>query len=255
MKKKIKVLFFNFKSDSYFRTRILDKIQVDYDVTITDTKIQKEAISYLKDNPKTIFVFNAETISEYMQSRTILSDFKNHYRSELYSIGVLDSINDDISSSLKKLGCKKLFSKSAQPSDIEKTIRRVIENTFEATPVYELPKSALAIEMDVGTGDQCLRCNLDSFSDNNLLVELEGNGNYNPGDRIKLRVVFEYDNCKVDLMIDGTIEHIEKTDLPSVSMLNMNLSSSESLSLENFMLLYQKKQDSINEFMSLAKGA
>lgn len=258
MKKKIKVLFFNFNSDSIFRIKILEKIQIDYDVCVTDTKNQKEAITYLTKNPRTIFVFNADTIGEYMQSRTILAQFKDFYKSQLYSIGVLANVNPDISSTLKKLGCKKIFNNQANPLDVAKSIHGAFEKGPAPYKVkvkeYHLPKSNLAIEVKSGNSEDRLICNLDSLEANSLLVELQGLGSYNPGDKLKLNVVFEYENCKVDITLNGVIEHIEKTDFPETSMLNMNLSCEESLTLENFMVLYQKKQDSIDEFMTLAKG-
>lgn len=253
MKKSINVLFFNFTGESIFKDKILEKVELDYEVRVLNTSNQKEASLFLDQSPKTVFVFNAHTTAEYMRARSVLSNYRDRHKKSLYSIGVLGTVNDQIIGSLKNLGCKRIFDQSAKPIEVAKIIRQSDEKK-SSYRMFELPKSVLAVKVESKSGAE-VSCLLDSIDENSLLVELEGVNDYVPGDRIKLNVVFEYENYKVDLMIDGLIENVEETDQPQISMLNMNLSSEESTSLENFMVLYDKKQQKVHEFMRLAKGA
>lgn len=253
MKKSINVLFFNFESDSVFKEKILEKVELDYEVKVVNTSKPKEATNFLNRSPKTVFVFNSATTKEYMNARSILSNYKDKHKKVLYSIGVLGTVNDQVTASLKNLGCKRVYDQSAKAIDIAKLIRQSDEKK-SSFRMFELPKSVLAVNTQTKSGAS-VSCVLDSFDENSLLVELDGINDYVPGDRIKINVVFEYDSCKVNLEIDGLIEHIEETDLPQISMVNMNLTEDESTSLENFMVIYDKKQQKINEFMKLAKGA
>ena len=253
MKKSINVLFFNFPEESIFKDKILEKVELDYEVKVLNTSNQKEATLFLNQSPKTVFVFNTVTTAEYMRARSILSHFKDRHKRTLYSIGVLGTVNDQITKSLRLLGCKRIFDQSAKAKDVATIIRDSDEKKSSSHHVFELPKSALAINIESKLGIPA-KCLLDSFDEESLLVELEGINDYSPGDRIKLNVVFEYDSCTVDLKIDGLIQNIEETGIPQISMLNMNLSADEIAGLENFLVLYHKKQEKINDFMKLAKG-
>ena len=253
MKKSINVLFFNFDGESVFKDKILAKVELDYEVRVFSTSNQKEANHFLLQSPKSVFVFNSVTTAEYMRARSILSNYKDRHNRTLYSIGILGIVNDQITGSLKKLGCKRIFDQSAKANDVAKIIRQSDEKK-SSYRMFELPKSVLEVNVESKSGEE-LNCLLDSFDENSLLVELDGVNDYAPGDRIKLNVVFEYESCRVDLKIDALIEYVEETESPRISMLNMNLSNDESTSLENFMVLYDKKQQEINDFMILAKGA
>lgn len=254
MKKSINVLFFNFTDESTFRDQILSKVEQDYEVNVVNTSSAKVVTNFLNKTPKTIFVFNAESTTEYMRARTILSNFKENKKKALYSIGVLSNVNEEISASLKALGCRKIFDRNAKPLDVAKIIHQSNQENQPTAKTFDLPKSVLAVNVESRPGTS-VNCLLDSFEENNLLVEIDGINDYLPGDRIKLNVIFEYESCKIDLQLDAVVGYIEETDLPQISMLNVNLSDDESISLENFMILYDKKQQKINEFMLLAKGA
>ena len=253
MKKTINVLFFNFPKTSSYRTKILDKIQLEYNVNVFDSDNQEEAVQILTQKPKTVFVFNAHTTAEYMRCRTILSNYKEFHKKNLYSICFLETVNREISQSLKALGCRRIFDQSAKAIDVANTISSTV-NFEEPQREFVVPKSELAIEVK-SKSDKVLKCSLDSLDEDNLLIELQGSEEFSPGERIKLKVVFEYENCKINIDIDGLIENIERTEFEDISMLNMNISEDEVMSLENFLVLFAKKQQKIHEFMELAKGA
>ena len=85
------------------------------------------------------------------------------------------------------------------------------------------------------------------------LIELITEDNFNENDNLELNIVFKYNRCKVELLLDGKIEGVEKTS-ETGCVLTVKLSNDESISLENFMSLYQQRQKSIDDFMILAKG-
>ncbi len=70
---------------------------------------------------------------------------------------------------------------------------------------------------------------------------------------IEVQIVFLYDRCRVELLIAGKIQNISaENDISTI--VTVDLSQDESLKLEQFMALYQKRQAQISEFMEMAKG-
>ncbi|MAZ47094.1 MAG: hypothetical protein CME65_00935 [Halobacteriovoraceae bacterium] len=72
------------------------------------------------------------------------------------------------------------------------------------------------------------------------------------GQNIELQIVFVYDRCRVEIMVEGQIDDI-LTENAESSIVALHLLDDESLKLEQFMALYQKRQSQIKEFMEVAK--
>lgn len=70
---------------------------------------------------------------------------------------------------------------------------------------------------------------------------------------IEVQIVFLYDRCRVELLIAGKIQSISAENDVS-TIVTVDLSQDESLKLEQFMALYQKRQAQISDFMEMAKG-
>lgn len=95
---------------------------------------------------------------------------------------------------------------------------------------------------------------LEHFSADELEFEVKSSEvvDLKEGDKIDMQVVFVYDRCRVEVMVDGTITGIQQENEAS-SIVSLNLSQDESLKLEQFMALFQKRQTQIQEFMEVAQ--
>ena len=109
--------------------------------------------------------------------------------------------------------------------------------------------------MTLKTKEENLTLKLEHFDENSLDLEISTSDSYlyNSGDQIELNIIFEYNRCKIELLLDGTIETIELNS-PETSSLCIKLTMNEQENLERFMALYSQRQKSIDDFMMLARG-
>ena len=95
---------------------------------------------------------------------------------------------------------------------------------------------------------------LEHFDSNELEFEIKTEDalSLERGQNIELQIVFVYDRCRVEIMVEGQIDDI-MTENAESSIVALHLLDDESLKLEQFMALYQKRQSQIKEFMEVAK--
>ena len=98
-----------------------------------------------------------------------------------------------------------------------------------------------------------LECRLSDFLEEEVVLEVVGDFDVKLGDEFSLKVNFVYDKCKIDIELDGNISNIEKYG-ENACYITLNLHERSGDKLEYFMSLYEKRQNSINQFIELAKG-
>lgn len=95
---------------------------------------------------------------------------------------------------------------------------------------------------------------LEHFDSNELEFEIKTEDalKLDEGQTIEVQIVFLYDRCRVEIIVEGQIDAVN-TENSTSSIVAVSLKDDESLKLEQFMALYQKRQGQIKEFMELAK--
>jgi len=96
-------------------------------------------------------------------------------------------------------------------------------------------------------------CTLEDFVEDEVTIQMNKSSNVEVGETIEVVVIFKYNRCKIEIELNGDISDIECSET-GVKFATIALHHVESTSLENFLSLYEQRQQSINDFMLLAKG-
>ncbi|MBC74585.1 MAG: hypothetical protein CME64_01075 [Halobacteriovoraceae bacterium] len=101
--------------------------------------------------------------------------------------------------------------------------------------------------------DHSHSCIVDYFGDNMIDLEIFSRGDIPKDTEVNVKIRFVYDGCSVDISTKGSIESYEEVDEGNY-MLNVKLQKDESAKIENFMALFQKRQDEVLQFLREAQG-
>lgn len=145
------------------------------------------------------------------------------------------------------------FSLKVEPEDAPNVLEYINENS----EVCNLNLQDGRVETDISTskGKNNFSCKIDNFESDNIVLEVEGICDLEPGDHLSLEIKFLYNKCKVEIELDGTVEDYQtSSNLEESTFLTIKLSQSEEEKLNYFMSLYEQRQKSINDYMKLAKG-
>ena len=96
-------------------------------------------------------------------------------------------------------------------------------------------------------------CVLDYFGENMIDLEIFSRDDIPADGEVNVTIRFVYDGCSVDISTKGSIESYEEVDEGNY-MLNVKLQKDESAKIENFMALFQKRQDEVLQFIREAQG-
>lgn len=241
------IIFYNVTPTDYIRVKsILKELKTFLGSPVCAMAIVKNSDSTVKDSLKELGV----------------RDIFSH---NFHSNDIIEKIDQYISSS--KLKEKPIETAESKKQNDENILNHVVDNNDyrqeEFSQVISEAINAKDINLDSGNlaidleTDQKLNgivsCSIENFEANQIEIALEGQNNFKKEDSIKLNINFQYNRCKVELMIDGIIEENEHTSEDGC-VLTIKLSNDESISLENFMSLYQQRQKNIDNFMISAKG-
>lgn len=276
---KAKIIFFNFSSSDELRLKLEKSLVFPKKVEVICTANPNIVLKVLKANPQTIFIFSALTTSGSTLVESVLIEYSKLKNGGVFSIGVTSAGNIAEADALKSLGVNYVFTEET-PLDmismhLNKRIELFLDNeksrehkvTIKADSQNEnleqkvpshLASEQINLEsgkMTLKTKEENLTLKLEHFDENSLDLEISTSDSYlyNSGDQIELNIIFEYNRCKIELLLDGTIETIELNS-PETSSLCIKLTMNEQENLERFMALYSQRQKSIDDFMMLARG-
>ena len=279
MSMKAKIIFFNFSSSDELRLKLEKSLVFPKKVEVICTANPNIVLKVLKANPQTIFIFSALTTSGSTLVESVLIEYSKLKNGGVFSIGVTSAGNIAEADALKSLGVNYVFTEET-PLDmismhLNKRIELFLDNeksrehkvTIKADSQNEnleqkvpshLASEQINLEsgkMTLKTKEENLTLKLEHFDENSLDLEISTSDSYlyNSGDQIELNIIFEYNRCKIELLLDGTIETIELNS-PETSSLCIKLTMNEQENLERFMALYSQRQKSIDDFMMLARG-
>jgi hypothetical protein len=102
-------------------------------------------------------------------------------------------------------------------------------------------------------GQESLQCVFESFEEDHLVLEINDVAKVAIGDSIPVSVKFLYNRCKVEIDLEGKVEEIDFCS-EGRKQVSLRFNQVENQRYQYFMELYAKRQDSIDEFMELAKG-
>ena len=102
-------------------------------------------------------------------------------------------------------------------------------------------------------GDIQQSCVFESFEETNMVLEVSNSYQGRVGDSLSLLVKFIYNKCKVEIELSGKVSDVENID-DGLKHETVSFAIAEVERYDYFMSLYQKRQESIHEFMELAKG-
>lgn len=127
-------------------------------------------------------------------------------------------------------------------------------NILENTDAKNIKLESGSLDVSMKTAEfPNVQCSLEDFSNQDIEVEILSIYTPQVNENIDVKVIFAYDRCKVELLLTGQVTNCYDS-LKEKSIISIKLSEDESESLNNFMTLYQKRQKSIDEFMTLARG-
>lgn len=287
-----KVIFHNFPSCSMLMDEIITNNKLGTEVEFINHTSSQETIAYIKENPRTFLIFYNDSPKDYIAAKSMLKQLMDFFKRPVDSMAIVSNSDPMVQKSLKELGVKDIFSLNYHSSDIIEKLERhllkrkapkkpqpkskqetdenifnlvvdkndyrqeefsqVISETAKAQNI-NLDSGKMAIDLGLGEKDNHIECSLENFEAGEVEIAMEGKTDFKTDDPIELNIIFQYNRCKVELMIDGVVQENEKTS-ESGCVLTIKLNNDESISLENFMSLYQQRQKNIDDFMIMAKG-
>ena len=288
-----KVIFYNFPNCSMLLDEIVMNNGLKGEIEFHTLESIISTIDFIKDNPESFLIFYNDSPSDYIKAKSMLKQLKDDHKTAISSIAIVNNTDGTVQKSLRELGVKDIFTHDYHSADIiekmefhlkqkekketqplhkkvsqheadkifnlvvdkndyrQEEFSQVLESSIDAKNI-NLESGDLNINLDSPSGKP-LRCSLENFSEQDIEISLEGESSYQKDDKIEMNIIFQYNRCKVEILIDGVIESCEKTSSTG-SIVTIKLNNDERISLENFMSLYQQRQKSIDDFMELAKG-
>ncbi len=116
--------------------------------------------------------------------------------------------------------------------------------------LLNLEDGELNIELE---GLENTECRFESFSEDQVILDIKGGINLSEDEPLSLLVKFIYDKCKVEIELDGLVKNIEKYNSDS-GYVTLDLKELSDGKLDYFISLYERRQESIDQFMALARG-
>ena len=116
-----------------------------------------------------------------------------------------------------------------------------------------LESGIMETRVKVGDKEHSLSCIMDHFEKNTMDLEIKAGDEILANSEVNVTVRFVYDGCSIDITTTGSVESLEEIEDGSY-MVNVKLVKDESAKIENFMALYQKRQEEIHKFMDKAQG-
>jgi hypothetical protein len=170
---------------------------------------------------------------------------------ELYIIGddgpLFDKLDEEFSEENKKVVIEVDGKRDEELADYlieSKHVQNVNLDAGELSVIlYDMEKK------DAGE----IPCKFESFFEDEVVLESPSEFEFKQGDVVEIAVKFIYDRCRVELMLDGVVSHFEVTESHG-NIITINMQEFEHEKLEHFMTLFQQRQQSILDFLELARG-
>jgi len=150
----------------------------------------------------------------------------------------------------------KIFQKYDETSSDELSVlaaSSTIGSEKEIVQDTNLESGVLETKVKMNGKEHSLSCILDHFESNSMDLEIQASEKIHANSEIKVNVRFVYDGCSVDITTSGSVESYEEIEDGNY-ILNVKLMKDESAKIENFMALFQKRQDEVHKFMEKAQG-
>ncbi|MBD63667.1 MAG: hypothetical protein CME62_00540 [Halobacteriovoraceae bacterium] len=291
MKNKHEIIFHKFPHCSMLKNEIIVSMDSEY-VSFKSSENVESTLSFIENNPEAQIFFYFEESQDYEDMFAEIKKHLDQNGQMLNGVVISKELERDEAKKLKGLGIKKFFPLHSQSFDILGFIERTLRSKnleHDEKIVIAADKEKKALEVKVNKNDEFhddfrdqilettevknlnldsgqlnvniqtenyphIECKLEDFTQK--IIELEMLDVYEPSkdENIEIKVVFEYNKCRVELMLEGKVLETEDS-VKGKSLVLIQLDHDEVVSFQNFMALYQKRQKSIDEFMILAKGS
>lgn len=291
---KHQVIFHNFPSCSILLDEIIMNHSMGDQIEFHTFNTTLQSINFIKENPKAFIIFYNDSPKDYIQAKSMLKQICDERGSLVCSMAIVNNSDPTVEKSLRALGVRNIFTHDYHAPEIIDKMEYLLKNNFrEQKKKLHIPKKISQMESEdminlvVDSGDRNhdnfkqivssnfdnndlnlesgemkidlniandLVCTLENFESNQIELKLKGSSHLKKDDLLELNILFKYNRCKVEVMLDGIVHEVESLPESDLTIVVINLNNDESVSLENFMSLYQKRQKSIDEFLELAKG-
>jgi len=262
-------LLFNFGQNGQIKNelaRIFNDCE-ESEVFITSAPI--DAMSYLADNINIIFLFKIDKDEDYGLIHTILNKFKaKTFSKSIIPICLTD--NKDLRALLKLRlnSCEFIYSLNYSPRKIKDEIDQIlflVKSRFNKNSIittnndmnYLLENKKLSGELNIllKSKDNTVGSSLqiDCLTEDQIVVVSDIMPSINFGTPLDLGIVFRYDDLESNVFLSGELESIETLD-SMTHFLHLNITKFDRTKIEEFYRLYEQRQQSIIDFLALAKG-
>ena len=96
-------------------------------------------------------------------------------------------------------------------------------------------------------------CEFNDFYEDELVVR-SPNGALKEGDAVSASVILSYNGKNINVECDGKVIEVDENEGESTQILSIELNEVDLKKYETFMAIYQDRQESIIDFMKIAKG-
>jgi hypothetical protein len=102
-------------------------------------------------------------------------------------------------------------------------------------------------------GEDKVECIFESFEEDQMILEVGAEYKAQEGDSLSVWVTFIYNKCRIEIELSGIVSDIEIIENKK-KLIDVSFAVSEAQRYDYFMSLFEKRQNSINDFMELARG-
>ncbi len=276
-----KVLIYNFPKTSELRSEVLTIIEEEPGFEITEVKSHDEVQTLIRNNTNVTFIIHADNNMDMIQAKVILAQLKKRILSgQVTPIAISDVQNDKLIKILADNLCKDIMSKDTTAKKILTKIKiitslfggdnsddnapLVVKSIPSVVPAGDIPKAKPA-EFESGKLEIILHwqsqenpslkspCKMEFVNQSSVDLELlEKEITIKTEDEVKVEIFFEFGKSKINLEITGFIHDVEPMDNGN-KLVAINFATPPE-ELQQFIKLYQERQDQIHDFMQMARG-
>jgi hypothetical protein len=277
MNDKIKLLLYNFESEQLVVEKIKLDLPEEIEVVMISTPI--ELTLFIKNNSNIFMLAQINKESEINELRAIISKVKTRITSNDISLNCI--LKNKTQSSIKianDLGSKKIYETNTRPQIYAKDINNFAAKNKKAKQTAEKlqktpeqsygdyvtyvsnEKGFKQISLESGRLSVVIKkedlteyaVKLEHFEDELIEIEASNDLNLSTDENCEILIIFEYNRCKIEISLIG---HAKQSEMGRDSKyITITTQKDEEIQLDRFFDMYQMRQKSISNFISLTRG-
>lgn len=138
--------------------------------------------------------------------------------------------------------------------DISKRFRDMDDEITQDIDENAQLEAHLDTNISLESGEDILDCVIEIFEGNEMTLELPTLKEVKDGEKINVQVNLFYNDCSVNILTAGVVTEIQRIDDEGCQVVTLKLERDETSKIQNFMALFQKKQEDVNDFIRRAQG-